>query len=118
MAIRATSWLARPGLFRGLLSDLRLAVRLMREPVVPLHIKALPFAALLYVISPLDVLPDVIPVIGQLDDLGIAIVGLKMFLGLCPAAAETFHRDAIAQGRHFSPMTPVDGVIDAEFRRG
>ena len=112
-----TSWLARPGLLRTLLSDIRLAVRLVREPVVPLYFKALPLAAVLYVISPLDVLPDVIPIIGQLDDLGIVIIALEIFLRLCPAAAATFHREAISQRRKFSPMSPTDRVIDAEFRR-
>jgi len=90
----------------------------MREPVVPVYLKALPVVAALYVISPLDMLPDFLPVIGQLDDLGIVIAGIKIFVRLCPAAAATFHRKAIAQGRRFSPMAPTDDVIDAEFRRG
>ena len=118
MAVRVASWLARPGLLRTLLSDVRLAFRLLRDPLVPLLVKALPLAALLYVISPLDFLPDVLPVIGQLDDLGIIIIALKVFLHLCPAAAATFHRAAIAQGRRYSRMSPADRVIDAEFRRG
>jgi uncharacterized membrane protein YkvA (DUF1232 family) len=118
MAFRPTSWLARPGLLRTLLSDARLAFRLVREPLVPMLVKALPLAALLYVISPLDVLPDVIPVVGQLDDLGIILIALKAFLKLSPAAAAAFHKEAIARGRKFSPMAPTDYVIDAEFRRG
>lgn len=118
MAFRFTSWLTRPILLRALLADVRLAFRLLREPSVPPLVKALPVAALLYVISPLDVLPDVIPVIGQLDDLGIILVGLKMFLRLCPPAAAAFHREAISRRRKFSPMSPTDYVIDAEYRRG
>ena len=118
MAVRVATWLARPGLLRTLLSDVRLAFRLLREPLVPLLVKALPLAALVYVISPLDFLPDVLPVIGQLDDLGIIIIALKVFLRLCPAPAATFHRAAISQGRRYSRMSPADYVIDAEFRRG
>ena len=117
MSARAFSWLARPGMVRTLLSDAHLALRLMREPAVAVYLKAVPLAALAYVLSPLDFLPDVFPIVGQLDDLGIVILGLKLFLRLCPAEAAAFHREAIAQRRPFSPMSPAGDVIDAQFRR-
>jgi uncharacterized membrane protein YkvA (DUF1232 family) len=116
MAIRVARWIGRPGLAAALVADLKLAVRLLREPAVPLLVKSLPFAALLYVVSPLDFIPDVLPVIGEIDDLAIVLLSVKAFVRLCPAAVTTYHRDAIAQGRAFSPMTPRDAVIDAEFR--
>ena len=75
-------------------------------------------AAITDVVSPLDVIPDVLPVIGEIDDLAIVLLGIKTFLRLCPAAVTAFHREAIAQGRAFSPMTPRDAVLDAEFRPG
>jgi len=55
-------------------AELRLAWRLMREPRVALVAKALPVLAALYVVSPLDFIPDVLPVLGQMDDLGILIL--------------------------------------------
>jgi len=116
MAIRVVRWIGRPGLAAAIVADLRLAVRLLREPAVPLVVKSLPFAAVLYVVSPLDFIPDVLPVIGEIDDLAIVLLGLKVFLRLCPAAVTAFHREAIARGRAFSPMTLRDAVIDAEFR--
>jgi uncharacterized membrane protein YkvA (DUF1232 family) len=116
MAARFTSWLA-PLAFRTLVADVHLALRLLREPTVPVYLKVLPFAALAYVLSPLDFLPDVIPIIGQLDDLAIVIMGLKMFLRLAPSEALAFHREQIAQRQPFSPMPPTGDVIDAEFRR-
>jgi uncharacterized membrane protein YkvA (DUF1232 family) len=114
---RIISRLRQPLVFRTLVAEVRLALRLLREPAVPLYLKALPFAALAYVLSPLDFLPDFIPIIGQLDDLGVVILGLKAFLRLVPSEPMTFHRDAIAQRRPFSPMPPTGDVIDAEFRR-
>jgi uncharacterized membrane protein YkvA (DUF1232 family) len=89
--------------------------------VVPTYLKVVPFAALAYVLSPLDFLPDFIPIVGQLDDLGVLILGVKAFLRLCPADAVAFHREAIVGRRPFSPMSaPARAgadVIDAEFRR-
>ena len=77
---------------------------------------ALPLLAGLYVISPLDLIPDVIPVLGQLDDLGIILIALEAFLRLCPPAALMFHRAAIAQSRGYSPMSPTGDFIDTEWR--
>ena len=116
MAARVTSWLLRPGLLFTLLSRVRLAVRLTREPRVALLTKALPILTALYVISPIDLVPDVLPVFGQLDDLTIILVAIEMFLRLCPAGAAEFHRAAIAEGRQYSPMSPADDFIDTEGR--
>ncbi len=117
MPFRMGSWLLRPWLLRTLLFDVRLAARLLREPMVPLVAKAAMPMALLYLISPIDVLPDVIPVLGQLDDLAIAYVALKFFLRICPPAAVAFHRAAALARRPFTTMSPGDAVIEAEFRR-
>ena len=116
MAARG-SWLAKPGLLRGLLAQARLALRLIREPAVPLVTKAVPVIAASYLIWPLDVLPDIFPVLGQLDDLGVVLAALEIFLRLCPVAPAAFHREALAAGRRFSTMPAQGSVIDAEFRR-
>ena len=109
--------LSRFGLLRALAAHVRLALRLLREPRVPLIPKALPLAAVLYVISPLDVIPDVLPLLGQIDDLAIILIALEVFARLCPVPAVAFHRDAIAQGRRYSPMLNTDSFIDAEWHR-
>lgn len=117
MAARVTSWLLRPGLLVTLLSRMRLAVRLVREPRVALLTKAIPLLAALYVISPLDLVPDVLPVLGQLDDLTFVLATLEIFLRLCPAGAAEFHRAAIVEGRKYSPMSQADDFLDTEWRR-
>lgn len=53
---------------------LKLMGRLFTDSRVPLAEKAMLVGAIAYVISPLDLIPDVIPVIGQVDDL--YLVGL------------------------------------------
>ena len=51
----------------------RLLGRLMRDPRVPARSRAFAGAALVYVVSPLDLLPDVIPVLGAADDVMVAV---------------------------------------------
>jgi uncharacterized membrane protein YkvA (DUF1232 family) len=47
---------------------LKLIYRLMRDPRVPVRRKLVVGAMLAYLVSPLDVIPDFIPVAGQIDD--------------------------------------------------
>jgi uncharacterized membrane protein YkvA (DUF1232 family) len=114
---RVLPWVARPSRLKTLLSHVRLSARLVREPSVPIYAKALPVAAGLYTFLPVDFVPDFLPVLGQLDDLGLLVVALGIFVALCPAAAVAFHRRAIAEGRSYSPMPAGGEFIDATFRR-
>ncbi len=120
MGVRVGSWLAKPALLRALLGQARLALRLIREPAVPLVVKAIPVLAAGYLIWPIDVVPDLIPILGQLDDVGVLLAGLELFVRAAPAAPVSFHREAMAAGAKYSPMRGPDNDndIDAEFRRG
>ena len=108
--------LGRPGLLWTLVSHVRLATRLVREPRVPLSLKFVPVLVGLYVLSPVDLVPDLLPVLGQLDDLAVVAAGLELFVRRCPPAAAAFHREAIAGRRRYSPMAPADDVIDTTWR--
>ncbi len=117
MTGRVLSWLSRPGLLRTLVSQARLSVRLVREPRVPVFAKGIPLLAALYVASPFDVAPDILPILGQIDDLGILLLAIEIFIRVCPAPAVDHHRAAIEQRRRYGPMPPGGDFIDAEFRR-
>jgi uncharacterized membrane protein YkvA (DUF1232 family) len=117
VAARVMSLLSWPSLVRTLVSHVQLTVRLLREPGVPLLTKALPIVAALYVISPLDLIPDFLPVLGQLDDLGVILIAIEAFLKVCPAGVVDFHRAALAARRKYSPIPSAAEIIDAEFRR-
>ena len=117
MAIRLFSWLTRPAILRALVADAGVALRLVREPRVPLLVKAVPALAALYFLSPLDLVPDVFPLAGQVDDVVAIVMALKAFLALCPSAAVAFHRAALARRAPYAPMSPGDDVIEAEYRR-
>ena len=52
----------------------------LRSGAVSKKEKLVIIAAMLYLISPIDVVPDVIPVIGWLDDLGVAGIAINYIL--------------------------------------
>lgn len=60
--------------------DILALVNYMRDPYVSWHRKAIVVAALVYFISPIDTIPDIAPLVGYLDDLGV-ITALLKFLG-------------------------------------
>ncbi|GMO32279.1 MAG: hypothetical protein Ta2B_13160 [Termitinemataceae bacterium] len=49
----------------------------VKNPDIPWYRKALPLAGLVYLVSPLDLVPDVIPGVGLLDDAAVILVILK-----------------------------------------
>lgn len=114
---RLLRWFLRPRSIAALLFELRLSLRLLREPAVPLWAKTLFPLSALYLVSPLDALPDVLVGPGMLDDVLVLAGALKLFVWLCPQAAVAFHRQALSARRPFSTMPPGEVVIDAEFRR-
>jgi uncharacterized membrane protein YkvA (DUF1232 family) len=68
---------------------------MFRDPEVPLHARAvLPLIAV-YLAFPFDIIPDFIPVLGQLDDLLVLAAGLGLFLMLTPADVIEHHLRAI-----------------------
>jgi uncharacterized membrane protein YkvA (DUF1232 family) len=63
---------------------LRLALALARDSRIPLVVRAIPPSLILYLATPIDVIPDFIPVIGHLDDVLILIVGVGLLLRFTP----------------------------------
>jgi uncharacterized membrane protein YkvA (DUF1232 family) len=69
---------------RHLPQFVRLYWRLLRDGRVSVWPKALLLVGLLYLVSPIDLIPDVLPVIGEVDDLLLLIVVCRLFIYLCP----------------------------------
>ena len=59
---------------------IRLFGGLLRDPRVPLHAKVVLGLASLWLASPIDLIPDFIPVAGQLDDVIVASIALRVVL--------------------------------------
>ena len=92
---------ARPGwgdLLRLLIQFpalVRLHWRLLRDGRVSVWPKALLAAAVVYVILPVDLVPDALPVVGEVDDLVVLIAAAHWFLRLCPATVVEEHARAL-----------------------
>jgi len=62
----------------------RLAVRLAHDARIPLAVRAIPPALILYLATPVDLIPDFIPVLGHVDDLVVALIGVVLLLRFAP----------------------------------
>ena len=75
-----------------------------RDPRVTWAAKALALAVAAYAFSPIDLIPDFVPVLGYLDDLLIVPLGIALVIRLIPADIMAEHRQAAtaAQSRPVS----------------
>ena len=67
----------------------RLAWALARDKRIARGRRAAVLAAAAYVVSPIDLVPGIIPVVGQLDDLAVALAGIRVALGGLPVEARS-----------------------------
>jgi uncharacterized membrane protein YkvA (DUF1232 family) len=66
--------------------DARLLWRALRHPDAPGWLKLGVIGIVLYVLSPIDLIPDVIPVVGVLDDIVIVPLAIRWLLNRLPAS--------------------------------
>jgi uncharacterized membrane protein YkvA (DUF1232 family) len=99
-----------------IIRTLRLVWRLLGDSRVPIFPKLIILAAAIYVISPVDLIPDLILGLGQLDDLGVAMLAIAVFIQLCPPAVVDEHRRAIAGESGGSAKPSDDETIEGSFR--
>jgi uncharacterized membrane protein YkvA (DUF1232 family) len=80
-----------------------------RDPRVPWYAKLLAGAVAAYALSPIDLIPDFIPVLGYLDDMVIVPVGILLTVRLIPSGLMTEFR-AEAARREGRPTSTVGAV--------
>lgn len=68
-----------------------------RDPRVPWTAKVVVAAVLAYAFSPIDLIPDFVPVLGLLDDLILVPLGIALALRLIPPDVLTDARDRVEQ---------------------
>ena len=67
-----------------------------RDPRVPWYAKAAAALVAAYALSPIDLIPDFIPVLGYLDDLILVPLGILLVIKLIPPGLMAEHRSAAA----------------------
>jgi uncharacterized membrane protein YkvA (DUF1232 family) len=80
---------------RALRRETYVYYRAARDPRTPWLARAVALATVAYALSPLDLIPDVIPVVGYLDDLLLVPAGLLLARRLIPDEVIEAHRDAL-----------------------
>lgn len=103
-----------PGFWKEIWLQFRLVLALIRDPQVPIYLKLLPAAAVLYVIFPLDFAPDIYPILGQLDDLTALLVGAKVFVEMAPQDVVFRHQQRLSEeASRGKGQQDHDGLRDA-----
>lgn len=100
-----------PGFFREVWQQARLVYYLLRDPEVPFYLKLVPFTAVLYLLWPVDLLPDVLLGLGQLDDLTALLVSSKVFIELAPPHVVMRYTDQIRESDGFARADDVNEKI-------
>lgn len=76
--------------------------------------KAIIIGALGYMISPLDVIPDAIPIVGLTDDLGVLIYVLKKIWNNVDNEIKLKARAKLSKWFDEDEITEIDGLLDGE----
>jgi len=97
------------GLIADLVTRLKLIVRLVGDSRVNFLLKLIPIGALIYVISPIDLIMA-IPGLDALDDAAVISLGAYLFVELCPPEVVNEHMQALSSNMASAP----DDVVDAE----
>ena len=83
-----------------------------RDPRVPWYAKVLAVAVAGYALSPIDLIPDFIPILGYLDDVIIVPLGILLVIWLIPPEIMAEHRE-LATAAQERPISRKAAVVIA-----
>jgi uncharacterized membrane protein YkvA (DUF1232 family) len=103
------------GWLREFFYQFELTWKLVWDDRVPLLTKLVPLATLLYLLLPFDFIPDAFLGLGQVDDVVILLIGLRMFISLCPPAIVAEYDLVTSAHDAVEPWQPSeDEIVDLE----
>ena len=85
----------------------------LRDPQTPLVARLVALLVVAYALSPIDLIPDVIPVLGLLDDLVLVPAGIWLVLRLIPAEVMERARRRAVEADGLRPSRAAAVVIIA-----
>ena len=92
--------------------DVHAIYRAARDPRVPWYAKALALCIAGYALSPIDLIPDFVPVLGYVDDVIIVPLGILMVVKLIPPEIMAEHR-ALAAAAQDRPASRTAAIVIA-----
>jgi uncharacterized membrane protein YkvA (DUF1232 family) len=95
---------------RALRRDAHAILLASRDPRVPWAVKVLALAVAGYALSPIDLIPDFIPVLGYLDDLIIVPLGIWLVVALIPEEVMREYR-AVASAAAQRPVSKTAAAV-------
>jgi uncharacterized membrane protein YkvA (DUF1232 family) len=98
---------------RALKAEVTVVASALRDPRTPWVAKILGAVVVAYAVSPIDLIPDFIPVIGYLDELILLPAGLWLVRRLIPADVIADHRMRVKQGERLPGSWTAAAVIVA-----
>ncbi|MGG5252521.1 YkvA family protein [Neobacillus sp. SM06] len=96
---------------RKLKQDLFVLVEAYKHPATPLYVKILAVMIVAYAFSPIDLIPDFIPVLGYLDDLILLPLGIMLVLKLIPKEILEDCREKVEKSEKVKKKNWVAGAI-------
>ncbi len=96
---------------RRLKSEVYALALASRDPRVPWHVRLLAAAVVGYAFSPIDLIPDAIPVLGYLDDLVLVPLGVLLVIRLMPPEVLAEHRAAARAAAGPRPRSVVAAAV-------
>jgi uncharacterized membrane protein YkvA (DUF1232 family) len=96
---------------RSVRRDVRAVYLASRDPRTPWYAKAVAIAVAAYALSPIDLIPDFIPVLGQLDDVIIVPLGIWLVVRMIPPDVLSEHRAAAAVLDRDGPKSTAGAVV-------
>jgi uncharacterized membrane protein YkvA (DUF1232 family) len=82
-----------------------------RDPRVPWYAKVVAACVAAYALSPIDLIPDFIPVLGYLDDVILVPLGIALAIRLIPPAVLEEHRQAASARAANRPTSRIGAAI-------
>jgi uncharacterized membrane protein YkvA (DUF1232 family) len=101
-------YIPQGSVFRELLQQAKLAYNLLVDPRVHPVTKLIPVAAIGYLFLPTDIVLDLVPLFGQLDDAAVLFFGLRMFFEFAPPGVVEEHLKRLADKLGQGDWTVVD----------